>query len=199
MAAQWKLVSPATGSEVLKKAKWQVCPPLNNGNAGLIVSIIVSSGYGTTRMCQIEIAHYSLRCIVQSRLSELAGTRRKHSDNRDCLLIYAYTHRPRQSVWITEVWIMEVSLYCGVCRRFEDRIRGMYNISLAWLTGTTSHWTSNVLDHVKSEQHITFMGHLQEERAKSQDTPTMKFISNVCIIYTSCGQYGTHSIDYVFI
>lgn len=43
------------------------------------------------------------------------------------------------------------TLCCGVCRRFEDRISGMRNFSPAWLAGTTSHRTSNVLDHVKSE------------------------------------------------
>ena len=44
MAGQQKLGSPATGSLVSKKAKWQVCPPLNNSNVSLIVSIRVSSG-----------------------------------------------------------------------------------------------------------------------------------------------------------
>ena len=66
-------------------------------------------------------------------------------------------------------------LYCEVCRRFEDRTQSTRNFSVAWLTGTTNHTTSNVLDHAKSEQHVTSMARLQEERAKAQGTPTSSY------------------------
>ena len=47
------------------------------------------------------------------------------------------------------------ALWC--CRRFEARIRGISNFSLAWLTGTTSNKTNNALDHTKSEQHMNMV------------------------------------------
>ena len=46
------------------------------------------------------------------------------------------------------------TFYCKVCRQFEDRIRGMRNFSSAWVTGTTNHRTSNVLDHAKNNVMI---------------------------------------------
>ena len=48
----------------------------------------------------------------------------------------------------------------------------MRNFSTAWLTGSTNHRTSNVLDHAKSEQHVASMARMQEECAKAQDMPT---------------------------
>ena len=127
MAAQRKRISPATGSEVSKKAKRQVC-------------------ISTFEKWQRE--HQSilwLQCDEDVTSRSLVAT-----------------------------------LYCGVCRRFEDRITGMHNFSPAWLTGTTSHQTSNVLDHAKSEQHIACMGRLQEERARAQDTPTTSYALHSC-------------------
>ena len=67
------------------------------------------------------------------------------------------------------------TLYCKVCRQFEDRIRGMRNFSSAWVTGTTNHRTSNVLDHAKSDQHIASMSRLREERAKAQNAPISSY------------------------
>ena len=67
------------------------------------------------------------------------------------------------------------TLYCKVCRQFEDRIRGMCNFSSAWVTGTTNHRTSNVLDHAKSDQHIASMSRLREERAKAQNAPISSY------------------------
>ena len=51
--------------------------------------------------------------------------------------------------------LLVATVCCGVCRRFKNRVRGVCDISQAWLTGTTSYHTCNVLDHAKSEQHIT--------------------------------------------
>ena len=67
------------------------------------------------------------------------------------------------------------TLWCDVCRRFEDRIRGMCNFSPAWLAGSTNHKTSNVLDHAKSEQHVASMARLQEQHARARDLPTSSY------------------------
>jgi len=52
------------------------------------------------------------------------------------------------------------TLYCEVCRQFKDCIQGMRNFSPAWLTGSTNHRTSNILDHAKSKQHVASMARL---------------------------------------
>ena len=41
-------------------------------------------------------------------------------------------------------------LWCAVCRRFEERIRGVMNFSNVWITGSSNHKCSNVLDHARS-------------------------------------------------
>ena len=72
-------------------------------------------------------------------------------------------------------WSLVATLCCEVCRRFEDLVQGMRNFSPAWLTGSTKHKPSNVLDHAKSEQQTTSMVRFQEERAKSQDVPASSY------------------------
>ena len=67
------------------------------------------------------------------------------------------------------------TLYCEVCQPSKDRIQGIRNFSPAWLTGSTNHRTSNVLDHAKSEQHVASTARLQEERVKAQDMPTSSY------------------------
>ena len=47
----------------------------------------------------------------------------------------------------------------------------MRNFSAAWVTGSTNHRTSNILDHAKSEQHTASMAHMQANRAKAQCRP----------------------------
>ena len=42
-------------------------------------------------------------------------------------------------------------LWCAVCRRFEERIRGVKNFSNVWITGSSNHKCSNVLDHARSD------------------------------------------------
>ena len=63
------------------------------------------------------------------------------------------------------------SLWCETCRRFEDKIRGTKNFSAAWITGSTNHKLSNVLDHARSDQHTRSMSLLRVEQAKATNTP----------------------------
>ena len=44
-------------------------------------------------------------------------------------------------------------LWCAVCKKFEDKIKGVKNFSCAWVVGSTNAKVSNVLDHARSEQH----------------------------------------------
>ena len=48
-------------------------------------------------------------------------------------------------------------LWCDVCRKHEDRIVGMKNFSRAWITGSSNHKNSNIVDHATSEQHRAAM------------------------------------------
>ena len=38
-------------------------------------------------------------------------------------------------------------LYCAVCQKYEDSIRGMKHFLCAWNTGSGNQKTSNVMDH----------------------------------------------------
>ena len=39
------------------------------------------------------------------------------------------------------------TLWCDVCRQHEARITGMSNFSASWITGSTNHRTSSIVDH----------------------------------------------------
>ena len=63
------------------------------------------------------------------------------------------------------------TLWCAVCKKFEDKIRGVKNFSCAWVVGSTNAKVSNVLDHARSEQHRIAMVQLRAEQAKSTNAP----------------------------
>lgn len=67
------------------------------------------------------------------------------------------------------------TLWCELCRQHEDRIRSKRNFSAAWVTGSTNHRTSNILDHAKSEQHAASMAYMQAHRAKAQGKPVESY------------------------
>ena len=58
-------------------------------------------------------------------------------------------------------------LWCAVCRRFEERIRGVKNFSNVWITGSSNHKCSNVLDHARSDQHKAAMTRLRVEQSRA--------------------------------
>ena len=49
------------------------------------------------------------------------------------------------------------TLWCHVCRKYEERICCSKNFSRAWIEGSSNHKTSNILDHAKSDQHKAAM------------------------------------------
>ena len=63
------------------------------------------------------------------------------------------------------------TLWCELFRQHEDRIRSMRNFSAAWVTGSTNHRASNILDHAKSEQHTASMAYMRANHAKAQGKP----------------------------
>ena len=67
------------------------------------------------------------------------------------------------------------SLWCETCRRFEDKICGTENFSAAWITGSTYHKLSNVLDHARSDQHKLSMSLLHAAQAKATNTPVTAY------------------------
>ena len=66
-------------------------------------------------------------------------------------------------------------LWCAVCREFQNRICSMKNYSRAWVTGSTNQRTSNLLDHVASEQHKAAMAHHRTARAKANNEPVTSY------------------------
>ena len=66
-------------------------------------------------------------------------------------------------------------LWCDVCRKYEDRIRGQKNFSRAWIDGSTNHKTSNISDHATSDQHKVEMIRLRSEQAKERNEPVTTY------------------------
>ena len=42
------------------------------------------------------------------------------------------------------------SLYCAVCRKYEDSLQSLKSFLRAWITGSTNQKASNVLDYAAS-------------------------------------------------
>ncbi len=59
------------------------------------------------------------------------------------------------------------TLTCSVCQKFESHIQSLKNFSVAWITGSSNHRASNIIDHGKNEQHKTAMNLEKIERAKA--------------------------------
>ncbi len=55
----------------------------------------------------------------------------------------------------------------SVCLKFESHIQSLKNFSVAWITGSSNHRASNIIDHGKNEQHKTAMNLEKIERAKA--------------------------------
>ena len=71
-------------------------------------------------------------------------------------------------------------LYCSACRQFEDRIQGMKNFSMAWVTGSTNQKSSNVVDHVNNEQHKAAMVRAQVDHARASNEPVATYATIAC-------------------
>ena len=76
------------------------------------------------------------------------------------------------------------TLWCDVCRQYEAKITGMRNFSLAWITGSTNHKTSNILDHAKSEKHARSMACMRTACAKAQNKLIETYAPIVCLLTT---------------
>ena len=67
------------------------------------------------------------------------------------------------------------TLWCHSCRKYERHITGMKNFSRAWIEGSTNQKTSNVVDHAKSEQHVTAMARMYADSAKASKLPLARY------------------------
>ena len=63
------------------------------------------------------------------------------------------------------------TLWYDVCRTYQAKIQYKRNFSAVWVTGSTNHKSSNVVDHGKSEQHIACMAYMRADSAKARDEP----------------------------
>ena len=61
-----------------------------------------------------------------------------------------------------------VSLYCAVCRKYEDSLWLLKNFTRDWIVGSTNQRTSNLIDHAMSDVHKSSMSKLKVERAKAR-------------------------------
>ena len=58
------------------------------------------------------------------------------------------------------------TLYCSVCKRFEQHIQSGRNFSVAWITGSANKKLSNVIDHAKRDAHKAAMSRLHNEQVR---------------------------------
>ena len=67
------------------------------------------------------------------------------------------------------------SLWCSVCKEYQQRISSMKNYSDAWITGSQNQRTSNLLDHVRSEQHKAAMLRHRAAQARATNEPVSSY------------------------
>ena len=67
------------------------------------------------------------------------------------------------------------TLWCEVCRTYKEKICFMRNFSGVWVSGSTNHKSSNIVDHGKSEQHTTCMAHMRADSARIQNKPVESY------------------------
>ena len=63
------------------------------------------------------------------------------------------------------------TLFCDVCRLYEDKIEGMRNYSPVWVNGSANQKTSNIIDHAKSDQHAASLSYQRKAIAKATNQP----------------------------
>ena len=67
------------------------------------------------------------------------------------------------------------TLWCDVCRKYEQRICGLKNFSRAWIEGSGNHKTSSIVDHATSDQHKAAMMRLRGDQAKGRNDPVSSY------------------------
>ena len=72
------------------------------------------------------------------------------------------------------------TLWCEVCRTYQAKIQFKRNFSAVWVTGSTNHKSSNIVDHSKSEQHTACMAYMCTDSAKAQNEPVESYAPITC-------------------
>ena len=76
------------------------------------------------------------------------------------------------------------ALYCAVCKKYEDSLQSLKSFSRAWITGSTNHKVSNVLDHAASEVHKVAMTRKRADDAKASGGSAMLSSTIGCCLAT---------------
>ena len=58
-------------------------------------------------------------------------------------------------------------IFCSICKRYEDRIKGSRNFNRAFIDGSANLRTSSFRDHAKSDMHERAMSLLKKEQSSS--------------------------------
>ena len=77
------------------------------------------------------------------------------------------------------------TLWCVVCREYENRICGYRNFSRTWIDGSSNHKTSNIVDHAKSDPHKAAMGYFRRGQAKSRNEPITSYSPIASSLFSS--------------
>ena len=66
-------------------------------------------------------------------------------------------------------------LWCAVYHKYEANVTGHKNFSRVWIDGSGNHKTSNILDHLTSEQHKSAMMLLCKDQTRSKNDPITSY------------------------
>ena len=66
-------------------------------------------------------------------------------------------------------------LWCEACRSQEAGIAGMKHFSRVWITGSTNHKTSSVVDHATGEQHRAAMTGVRAAAARAANVSIINY------------------------
>ena len=65
------------------------------------------------------------------------------------------------------------TLFCAICKKYEQKICSMKNFSKSWITGSVNLKLSNMLDHAKSDVHKAAMSKSRADSAKEKGESTV--------------------------
>ncbi len=85
------------------------------------------------------------------------------------------------------------TLYCEVCRTYKDKIRFIRNFSGVWVTGSTNHKSSNIVDHGNSAQHTACMAHMRAASTRAQNKPAESYAPIACWSEFEESMLNTHT------
>ena len=68
------------------------------------------------------------------------------------------------------------TLYCKVCREYEDKTIEFRSFSSACINGSSNPRNSIIVDHAQSDQHKAAMNHMHTAIVRGQNKPIVAYL-----------------------